>query len=166
MAYDQQNLTFFLQSIFCTHTFLQCKSLIKYLNFSLQNEAMRVGMLSILISCLSAFLMGRFTDRFYGHVKKSLLLLMLIATCAFVWFLILSVYKDMPPYKCKYNIIIIFLTFDHYFFNKYLFNFLGYLQYRPSQIYIINEKSAFICDSINIINIIIINKIELVKRRK
>ncbi|CAL4119870.1 unnamed protein product, partial [Meganyctiphanes norvegica] len=65
------------------------------MNFSLQilgidqDEAMNIGILTIILSALSAMVSARFTDYLYGYVRGTIIILIFLTSAFFYWFFLL-----------------------------------------------------------------------------
>lgn len=55
-----------------------------------QNEAMGVAVAAVLCSGLAAFITARITDKVYGHLKITIIGLLLASSLFFLWFVLLS----------------------------------------------------------------------------
>ncbi|XP_045583403.2 solute carrier family 49 member 4 homolog [Procambarus clarkii] len=82
------------------------------LNYSLiplglhQDETMWIGQATVLVSSVSPLVSGRFTDLVQGHVRASLVGLMLATTVCFYWFLLLS-YGVLPFTKWQVYVSVV-----------------------------------------------------------
>ncbi|XP_069958271.1 solute carrier family 49 member 4 homolog [Cherax quadricarinatus] len=82
------------------------------LNYSLlplglhQDDAMWVGQISVVLSSLSPVASGRFNDLVKGHVRSTLILLMLATTICCYWFLLLS-YGVLAPSKWQVYVSVV-----------------------------------------------------------
>ncbi|KAF2350283.1 Major facilitator superfamily domain, partial [Trinorchestia longiramus] len=76
------------------------------MNFSLccigihQEESMYVALASILTSCLTAFIAARITDLIFGHLKRTIIVLLTLASFCFFWFLLISANAIKPHMVC------------------------------------------------------------------
>nr|XP_053652617.1 LOW QUALITY PROTEIN: uncharacterized protein LOC128702397 [Cherax quadricarinatus] len=70
------------------------------------DDAMWVGQISVVLSSLSPVASGRFNDLVKGHVRSTLILLMLATTICCYWFLLLS-YGVLAPSKWQVYVSVV-----------------------------------------------------------
>lgn len=72
-----------------------------FLTFTpIQDKAMWVGILAVIMSSVSPVIAGRLNDLLQGHIKALLITLMLATTAFCYWFLLLS-YGILEVNDCK-----------------------------------------------------------------
>ena len=70
----------------------------------LQNQAMWLGLFAMGMAVLFSVIVGRLTDLIYGHVKISLIFLIIAILVFYYWFFLID-YGIIPPDHCKYYLI-------------------------------------------------------------